>query len=106
MIRRKSIYGFQFLRQRPVLEYVADFMCKELLLILEADGGIHDTPRQKERDKKREEDLKAVGYTILRFKNWEIIYCSSSVYEEIKSWVFERMKQLKINHLTTSGEDV
>jgi len=33
--------GFQFRRQRPVLIYIADFMCKELMLIVEVDGSIH-----------------------------------------------------------------
>ncbi|WP_411272792.1 endonuclease domain-containing protein, partial [Daejeonella sp.] len=30
--------GYQFRRQRPVLNYIADFMCKELMLIVEVDG--------------------------------------------------------------------
>lgn len=33
--------GFTFNRQRPVLNYIADFMCKELKLIIEVDGYTH-----------------------------------------------------------------
>ena len=33
--------GYNFNRQRPVLDYIADFMCKELKLIIELDGITH-----------------------------------------------------------------
>ncbi len=36
-----KIMRYRFLRQRPVLNYIADFMCKELLLIIEVDGVTH-----------------------------------------------------------------
>ena len=29
----RKMKGYQFRRQRPVLNYIADFMCKELMLI-------------------------------------------------------------------------
>ena len=34
----RQMMGYQFRRQRPVLNYIADFMCKELNLIIEVDG--------------------------------------------------------------------
>jgi very-short-patch-repair endonuclease len=68
-------------------------MCKELLLILEADGGIHETTLQKEKDERRDRKLKAIGFTVLRYKNWEILYCPDDVYVEIKRWVEEKMKR-------------
>ena len=47
MVRKKRIYGFAFTRQRPALDYVVDLMCKDLLLILEADGVVHEFEKQK-----------------------------------------------------------
>jgi very-short-patch-repair endonuclease len=35
-LRARQMKGYKFRRQRPVLNYVADFMCKELNLIIEA----------------------------------------------------------------------
>jgi very-short-patch-repair endonuclease len=52
-ILRKSIMGYNFQRQRPVLNYIADFMCKELLLIIETDGATHLLDGAKEKDGKR-----------------------------------------------------
>jgi len=94
MLRKKSICKYSFLRQRSVLYYVADFMLKELLLIIEVDGLIHEEPKQKKRDQKREADLIEAGFTILRFKNWEVIYSPDSVYLEIKNWIDEKMTML------------
>lgn len=93
ILRKRNIHGFLFTRQRPVLEYVADFMCKELLLIVEADGDIHETEEQKEKDRRRDSNLKMAGYTNLRYKNYEIIASPDEVYAEIKAWVEEKMKR-------------
>ena len=38
---KKKIQGYKFLRQRPVMNYIADFMCPELMLIIETDGVSH-----------------------------------------------------------------
>ena len=35
VLQGRRLQGFQFRRQRPVLDYIADFMCKELMLIVE-----------------------------------------------------------------------
>ncbi len=87
MIRRKSVHGYTFNRQRPVLHYIADFMCKELKLIIEVDGSVHDSDEQKAKDKQRDFALREVGFTILRFKNWEVLYSPNGVYNDIKDWV-------------------
>ncbi len=87
MIRRKKIHNTQFLRQRSVLNYIADFMCKELLLILEVDGSIHLLEENIARDKKREDDLKAIGFTILRFPNWMVLERPGDVVMDIIEWI-------------------
>lgn len=46
----KKKTGFTFKRQRPVLKYVADFMCQELKLIIEVDGITHHQERVYEKD--------------------------------------------------------
>lgn len=87
MIRRKSIHGYTFNRQRPVLFYIADFMCKRLRLVIEVDGSIHDLLEQRKRDYLRDKALRAAGFSVLRFKNWEVLYDPVGVYNDIKQWV-------------------
>jgi len=38
LLSGKQMMDFSFRRQRPVLNFIADFMCKELMLIIEVDG--------------------------------------------------------------------
>ena len=70
-IRNRRLGGFKFRRQHPVGQFVADFYCAEVRLILELDGGVHD--EQQERDAVRSRDLQARGYRVLRLRNERIL---------------------------------
>ena len=72
LLKRKQLRGYPFLRQRPIDNYIVDFFSKDLKLIIEVDGEIHKY--QKKKDKQREEKLKELGYSVIRFKNEEILY--------------------------------
>lgn len=54
---RQGISGFKFRRQHPLKNYIADFYCHKLKLVIEADGGIHNKPEVKEYDAIREQNL-------------------------------------------------
>jgi very-short-patch-repair endonuclease len=71
-IRSKQIDGYKFRRQYPVLNFIADFYCHELKLIIEVDGEIHFLPEHLKSDKYRDNMLKNNGYNVIHFKNDEI----------------------------------
>jgi len=77
--------GVQFRRQFGLGRYIVDFFCWKEKLIIEVDGNIHNLPDNKEYDKIREDYLKSLGYTILRFKNSEVLNRFEIVIEKIKS---------------------
>ena len=56
--------GYDFHRQKPIDEYIVDFFCPELGLIIEIDGESH-TDRIK--DQRRQERLESLGFHFLRF---------------------------------------
>jgi very-short-patch-repair endonuclease len=91
VLRAKQLKGFQFRRQRPVLNYIADFMCKELLLIIEADGSIHQLEETIRKDAIRQKELEAIGFTVLRFTNEEILNHISSVREYLEDWIEKKV---------------
>ena len=64
--------GLRFRRQHPLGNYIADFYCHKLKLVIEADGGIHEDEMVRQHDILRENDLKEMGYTIVRFTNERI----------------------------------
>ncbi|MFD2532996.1 endonuclease domain-containing protein [Gracilimonas halophila] len=82
-LRKKERRGYTFNRQRPVLNYVADFMCKELGLIIELDGGSHDHPKAKKKDEGRQLNLEKAGFKILRFTNEDVLKNMESVCRKI-----------------------
>ena len=49
--------GYTFNRQRPILNYIVDFMCKELKLIIEVDGYSHLLEDVIENDIVRQQKL-------------------------------------------------
>jgi very-short-patch-repair endonuclease len=79
--------SFQFRRQRPVLIYIADFMCKELMLIVEVDGSIHELEEVKKNDEIRQKALEEAGFTVLRFTNKEVLTNIQWVSGYLEDWI-------------------
>lgn len=61
VLGRRQLMGYRFNRQRPVGNYIADFLCKELMLIVEVDGLTHQFEEVSEKDDMREKALIANG---------------------------------------------
>ncbi|NEU09386.1 endonuclease domain-containing protein [Flavihumibacter sp. R14] len=87
VLKARKLRGYQFRRQRPVLRYIADFMCMELMLIIEVDGITHDWEETHKRDRKREQELEAAGFSILRFSDEEVLKDIDAVLAYLENWV-------------------
>jgi len=64
--------GFEFNRQKPILNYIADFYCKELNLVVEIDGASHFADEAQQRDKERDRQMRVIGLEILRVMDSEV----------------------------------
>lgn len=73
LLSNKKLGGVKFLRQRPIDNYIVDFFCKELKLIVEVDGITHDSETAVVRDVKRDKRLEDLGYRVVRISNWEVL---------------------------------
>jgi very-short-patch-repair endonuclease len=91
VLKARNMDGCQFRRQRPVLNYIADFMCKELMLIIEVDGITHHFNDTLLNDQKRQKELEQYGFTVLRFKDKEVLKNIEGVRFEIFNMI-ERLK--------------
>jgi len=91
-LRAKRMKGYQFRRQRPVLNYIADYMCKELLLVIELDGITHNSVEVQQKDRKKTNDLNIVGFTVLRFPDEQVLNNINFVIEEIERWIEKHEK--------------
>ena len=85
VLRGRMMLGFQFRRQRPVLNYIADFMCKELNLIIEVDGITHSYDVVNQNDHKKEMELKSAGFSIIRFTDEDVLCGINHVRDQIEN---------------------
>ncbi|MFV2060911.1 MAG: endonuclease domain-containing protein, partial [Gammaproteobacteria bacterium] len=86
-LRNRRLEGFKFKRQMVIEPYIVDFVCLELKLIVEADGGQH--AEQVDYDTKRTAKLESLGYRVLRFWNNEIFFNTVAVLEVIRLGLVE-----------------
>lgn len=80
--------------------YVADIYLPELNLVIEIDGGYHETEEQKEKDYSRDADLKSVGYKVFRCTNEEVLKNPELVYNTILE-KFDKNNKYKLHELRT-----
>lgn len=90
ILRNHKMGNLKFRRQYPIGEYIVDFVCKEIKLIIEIDGGQHNTPEGIELDNSRTLYLESRGYKVLRFWNNEIDSNLDGVYQRILALVKDR----------------
>jgi len=86
-IRRKALLGYQFHRQVPILNFIVDFYCHELMLAIEVDGGYHNSAEAQYYDKHRQKELEQHGVRFLRFDELRMKQDIGKVVEEIKTWI-------------------
>ncbi len=87
LLRNRKVMGLKFRRQHQIGLYIVDFYCHELKLVLELDGGIHLTIKQREKDKIRDEYLKSEGFKIYRFANRIALDNPEVILQTIKKYV-------------------
>ncbi len=84
---RRQALGARVLRQHPIDVFVVDFCAPEARLVIEVDGRSHDTTAAA--DAARQARLEALGLTILRFSNDEILRDLDNVVAQIAAWLSE-----------------
>jgi len=79
-VRSRQVDGFRFKRQCPVDGYIVDFICPELMLVVEIDGGQHNV---SEKDKVRDEYLASKGLKTIRFWNSDVLTNVDGVLQKL-----------------------
>ena len=81
--------GVKFKRQRPIYNFIVDFFCQEIGLIIEIDGNSHFT--KGAYDAYRQEKLQSLGFTVIRFEEGVVLNRIDEVHQEI-CYVIKNMK--------------
>ena len=87
ILKNRNFKGFKYRRQHPIGKYIVDFACLGSMLIIEIDGLHHQ--EQYNSDEKRSNDLKKMGFTILRFWNKDL----ADDFENVRIAIYSRLQR-------------
>lgn len=89
-LRRKTVEGFRFRRQVPLVGFIVDFACFEARLIVEVDGATHGADAEMARDRQRDSILQNGGFAIVRVNNDDVFNNLVGVLETIRLRALEQ----------------
>ena len=89
-LRGRRLNGLKFVRQAPIDDFFADFLCRDAMLIIEVDGATHGTDAERAADADRTAKLSALGYRVLRFENIDVIENLAGVLDAISEALVAR----------------
>ncbi len=89
---RSNQLGAHFRRQHIIGDYIADFACLPLRLIIELDGGYHELPTQQVNDEERTKWLENKGFKVIRFSNEEVLGDIEGTIIKIKTYINENKR--------------
>lgn len=88
-LKGKQFFGYDFHRQKPLLDYIVDFYCAELNLVIEIDGSYHNHEDIYFKDVKRQQDLEKYNLNFLRFTEKDIKQQFLNVLRAIEIYIEE-----------------
>ena len=86
-LKGKQLQGCKFRRQYSIGNYIVDFYCPKLRLVIELDGEQHSKQGNIEYDKKRTDYLNSLSIKVLRYWNNEIYNNLNGVIDEILDYI-------------------
>lgn len=87
--------GCQFMRQKPVNNYILDFYCSKLKLAIEIDGDSHIG--KEIEDKLRQSEIEELGIEFLRFDDKDVKKNLEDVLQTIRNWISQKELINKFN---------
>jgi very-short-patch-repair endonuclease len=88
-LKGRQMHCYQFTRQKPVENYIVDFYCSKLHLVIEIDGITHGG--KQKYDEKRDNRLRQIGLTVLRFNT---LYVVNQIHDTLMV-ISEKIRELE-----------
>ena len=82
-------------RQKNIGNYIVDFYIASARIVIEIDGVQHKMPEQHEADMKRDDDLRRLGNTVLRYTNQDIRHRFNTVCQDVLDRLGLKAEDLK-----------
>ena len=85
VLSRKQLRGYKFTRQKPIADFIVDFYCSKLQLVIEIDGDSHI--ESKEYDEAKTNILSQYGLRVLRYANRDVMNNIEGVFQDLMRFV-------------------
>ena len=89
-LKGRRLGRYQFTRQFPIGPYFADFCCRNKKLVVELDGS---QPADSRHDRRRDEFMRQIGYSVLGFWNTDILRHRTAVCDTIMATLDGRLAE-------------
>ena len=86
-VHNGKFHQIDFDRQRIIGNYIVDFYSKNLGLVVEIDGWIHDFTQDD--DRKRQRKLDSDGLKVFRISNHDILYNMAVAVRALEDFIIE-----------------
>jgi len=96
-LRNGNMMGYDFDRQKPMLNYIVDFYCKDLMLAIEVDGKTHEDEKVFFKDPIRQDEIEMHGVAFLRFNALDVVHDMKNIIRTIENWIFEFEEEYGVN---------
>ncbi len=83
LLKGDKLSHFHFRRQHIIYDYIVDFICLAKKVVIEIDGKIHNLPDNIISDQQRTDNLKKMGFEVIRFTNEEVLGDTDNVLKII-----------------------
>ncbi len=90
----RQLKGYKFLRQKPIENFIVDFYCFALRLVIEIDGDTH--AEQEKYDIKRTNLLNQLGIKVIRYTNTDVMQSLDGLLENLEEQIEMRERELGI----------
>ena len=91
-ILKSNKTGFKWIKQKVIDNYIVDFYCHTLSLVIEIDGDTHT--KTKDYDQERVKLLNYIGLKVIRYANNQVYKSIDSVFEDIHNQIKIRQTEL------------
>lgn len=88
-LKGDKLGGYDFHRQKPIGNFIYDFYCHDLQVVIELDGYTHTFDEVIENDKAKDVFANELGLTILRFPDKRIYRDINNVLSELAQFIEE-----------------
>jgi len=86
-LRAHRFENLKFRRQHEFGNYIVDFYCEDLGLVIELDGAGHLQPEQIGYDNSRTKYLQDQHLTVTRIENDELVVNTKIVFDRLRALV-------------------